>query len=128
MISSYIRKEAVSSSRIEGTQSDLDDLFAHEVSDKKSAKTGDVREVENYVKAMEHGLKLVDTIPISLRLNAEPSIEELRESFWDKLFHELAFILEEDNFLQWAFNELKSCFFTGPSPYLIRALMAVGAV
>ncbi len=68
LVSPYIRREAVSSSRIEGTQSDLNDLFAHEASDKKSPQIGDVQEVENYVKAMVHGLELIKTLPISLRL------------------------------------------------------------
>jgi Fic family protein len=67
LISPYIRREAVSSSKIEGTQSSLSDLFFYEASETDNPKIPDVKEVSNHVKAMEEGMKLLDTLPISTR-------------------------------------------------------------
>src|SRR6266446_5383872 len=53
---SYVRKEAVLSSQIEGTQSSLSDLLLFEMKEVPGAPLDDVREVSNYVAAMEHGL------------------------------------------------------------------------
>ena len=69
----YIRKEAVLSSQIEGTQSSLSDLIMYESSDVPGVPAEDVREVLQYVKAMYHGLRRlrVDNFPLSLRLIRE---------------------------------------------------------
>ncbi|MBI4216276.1 MAG: Fic family protein [Chloroflexi bacterium] len=67
LIRPFMRREAVLSSRIEGTLTSLSDLFRHEASGRRRP-TGDVIEVFNYVKALERGLALLETIPISLRL------------------------------------------------------------
>lgn len=65
----YIRKEAVLSSQIEGTQSSLSDLLRHEIDGAPSVPLDDVTEVSCYVSAMEHGLaRLKNGEPISLRL------------------------------------------------------------
>ncbi len=56
-IYSYVRKEAVLSSQIEGTQSSLSDLMRFEVEQARGAPIGDVVEVSNYVAALEHGLE-----------------------------------------------------------------------
>jgi Fic family protein len=69
---SYIRKEAVLSSQIEGTQSSLSDLllFEHDVA--TGVPIEDVRETSNYIRAMEHGLaRLRGGFPLSLRLIRE---------------------------------------------------------
>jgi Fic family protein len=67
-----IRKEAVLSSQIEGTQSSLSDLLRHEVDGTPSGLLADVAEVSSYVDAMEHGLKLLaEGQPISLRMIRE---------------------------------------------------------
>ena len=72
LLYSYIRKEAVLSSMIEGTQSSLSDLLVHEVSPLKGAPLDDVTEVSNYVAAVELGLKRLDEgFPISVRLIKE---------------------------------------------------------
>ena len=71
LIRPYIRKEAVSSSRIEGTQASLGDLFFFEAEEPKQPKIPDVREVINYVKAMEYGLERLKELPISIRLIKE---------------------------------------------------------
>ena len=67
---SYVRREAVLSSRIENTQTDMEDLFAYEV-DETVQRAPDVKEVANYVKAMELGLKRLDDLPICGRLIKE---------------------------------------------------------
>lgn len=68
----YVRKEALLSSQIEGTQSSLSDLLAHEASDTGVPPAdSDVREVSNYVGAMERGLERLKDLPVSLRLLKE---------------------------------------------------------
>ena len=68
----YIRKEAVLSSQIEGTQSSLSDLLMYENEEIPGVPEYDVIEVSNYVAAMEHGLKrLKEGFPLSLRLIKE---------------------------------------------------------
>lgn len=72
LLYSYVRKEAVLSSMIEGTQSSLSDLLVHEVSPLEGAPLDDVTEVSNYVAAIELGLKrLGEGFPISVRLIKE---------------------------------------------------------
>ncbi len=68
----YVRKEAVLSSMIEGTQSSLSDLLLFEMEEQPGVPLDDVREVSNYVAAMDHGLaRLRDGFPLSLRLLRE---------------------------------------------------------
>jgi len=68
----YVRKEAVLSSMIEGTQSSLSDLLLFELDQAPGAPLDDVREVSNYVAALDHGLKrLNEGFPLSLRLIRE---------------------------------------------------------
>ncbi len=68
----YIRKEAVLSSQIEGTQSSLSDLLLFEMDAAPGVPVDDVREVSNYVAAMEHGLKrLKEGFPLCNRLICE---------------------------------------------------------
>ena len=76
LIAPFLRREAVLSSRIEGTQASLSDLFFFEAGS-PSARSAtrrvpdDVQEVANYVRALEYGLKRTATLPISLRLIRE---------------------------------------------------------
>ena len=68
----YVRKEAVLSSMIEGTQSSLLDLLLFELDQEPGVPLDDVREVSNYVAALDHGLRLLEEgLPISLRLFRE---------------------------------------------------------
>jgi Fic family protein len=68
----YVRKEALLSSQIEGTQSSLSDLLLFESDEIPHVPLADVAEVSNYVAAMEHGMKrLRDGFPLSLRLIRE---------------------------------------------------------
>lgn len=68
----YVRKEAVLSSQIEGTQSSLSDLLLFESDELPNVGIGDVREVSNYTAAMQYGLdRLEGGFPLSLRLIRE---------------------------------------------------------
>jgi Fic family protein len=75
LIAPFIRREAVLSSRIEGTQASLSDLYTYEAAQLRMFdRSADVREVHNYVRALEYGLERLETFPLSLRL-----IRELHE-------------------------------------------------
>ena len=67
----YVRKEAVLSSQIEGTQSSLQDVLAAEASIRAPNQPRDVGEVINYVSAMNEGLDRLRTLPLSARLIRE---------------------------------------------------------
>ena len=67
-VASYVRREAVLSSQIEGTQSSLDDVLAHEVEARTHELPTDVAETVNYVRAIRIGLSLLDELPLSGRL------------------------------------------------------------
>jgi Fic family protein len=69
----YVRKEALLSSQIEGTQSSLADLLLFELDEAPGVPVDDVEEVSNYVAALNHGLKRLreDDFPLSLRLIRE---------------------------------------------------------
>lgn len=72
LVRPFVRREAVLSSRIEGTQASLDDLLTFEAEQLILFDEGsDVAEVHNYVRALEYGLKRLDKLPISLRLLRE---------------------------------------------------------
>jgi Fic family protein len=68
----FIRKEALLSSQIEGTQSSLSDLMLFELEEAPGVPIADVEEVSNYIAALDHGLKrLRGGFPLSLRLIRE---------------------------------------------------------
>lgn len=67
----YVRKEAVLSSQIEGTQSSLQDLLSAEAKMFSPDLPTDVDEVVNYVNAMNHGLERLSDLPVSVRLIKE---------------------------------------------------------
>ncbi len=71
LIRPFVRREAVLSSRIEGTQATLGELLAAEAGAAVERSPEDLREVANYVVALEHGLKRLDELPLSLRLVRE---------------------------------------------------------
>src|SRR5574337_1016787 len=72
LIAPYVRREAVLSSRIEGTRATLSDLLMEEVGARAAnGDPDDVREVRNYVTALEYGLERLESLPLSLRLVRE---------------------------------------------------------
>lgn len=74
----YVRKEAVLSSQIEGTQSSLQDVLAAEARILAPDRPQDVDEVVNYVRAMNYGLDRLRELPVSVRLIREIHAELLR--------------------------------------------------
>lgn len=71
LIRPFVRKEAVLSSRIEGTQATLGELLAAEAGAAVNRSPADLREVGNYVAALEYGISRLETLPLSLRLVRE---------------------------------------------------------
>jgi Fic family protein len=78
LIGPFTRREAVLSSRIEGTQATLTELFSAEAAAPRGGPSEGVREVQNYVIALEYGLRRMKQLPVSLRL-----IRELHERLMD---------------------------------------------
>lgn len=74
LIAPFLRREAVLSSRIEGTIASLDQLVLFEVEPTRDPQNPDVGEVANYVSAMKYGLTRLEELPVSLRM-----IRELHE-------------------------------------------------
>ena len=76
----YVRKEAVLSSQIEGTQSTLAELLAYESEDARGQPVGDVREVSRYVHALRYGVGQIKAgMPLALRLIRETHAELMAE-------------------------------------------------
>lgn len=69
LLTPYVLREAVSSSRIEGTQTSLSEVLTAQA--EGDSRSEEVREVQNYIAALELGLELLKTLPISKRLTAE---------------------------------------------------------
>jgi Fic family protein len=67
----YVRKEAVLSSQIEGTQASLADFLEYEGNIEVKTSQDDIKEVSNYVAALQYGLKRLENLPLSLRLIKE---------------------------------------------------------
>lgn len=67
----YVRKEAVYSSQIEGTQASLTDLLEYEAEATRRGRDTDIQEVVNYIRATKHGLDRLAEFPLSLRLIRE---------------------------------------------------------
>ena len=76
LIQPYLRREAVASTRIEGTQSTLSEVLSAEA--QLRVETEDQREVLNYVRALEAGIARLSTLPLSKRLIREMHVELLR--------------------------------------------------
>lgn len=68
LIAPYVKREAVASSRIEGTQADLSDLLLDEIEPKRTPPGSDVLEVRNYVAALNRGIRSLNKLPVAGRL------------------------------------------------------------
>jgi Fic family protein len=130
LIGPFVRREAVLSSRIEGTQTDIADLYAYEAGqlplpgmEPTAPPESDVREVLNYVRALEYGLQRVNDLPMSLRL-----IRELHERLMTGVRGEHATPGEFRRSQNWiglpgcALNEAQ--FVPPPVPQMLEALDA----
>ena len=76
-VAMYVRREAVLSSQIEGTESTLDDVLRFELDPRTQDVPDDVEEIVNYVRAMSYGLERISTLPLSLRFLREIHAELL---------------------------------------------------
>lgn len=86
LIRPFVRREAVLSSRIEGTHATLGELLAAEAGARVDRSPDDLREVANYVVALEHGIQRLETLPLSLRL-----VRELHERLMRGVRGDLAY-------------------------------------
>lgn len=68
LIRPFVRREAVLSSRIEGTQATISEILADEAGARVDRAPDDLKEVRNYILALEKGVTLLDELPLSLRL------------------------------------------------------------
>jgi len=86
LVRPFVRREAVLSSRIEGTRASLADVYAYEAGQTSFLAPGsDAREVHNYVRALDYGLERLQTLPVSLRLIREIHtrlMENVRGGAW----------------------------------------------
>ena len=78
-VSMYVRNEAVLSSRIEGTQSSLQDVLAAEAKVLARGRPQDVNELLNYIDAMHYGLERLPDLPVSVRLIREIHAKLMRQ-------------------------------------------------
>ncbi|SIO41125.1 Fic family protein [Rhodovulum sp. ES.010] len=74
----YVRKEALLSSQIEGTQASLEDIIQFENDIQEAENPDDVEEVVNYIRALNHGLGAIERLPVSVRLIREVHCELMR--------------------------------------------------
>ncbi|MGB2894672.1 MAG: Fic/DOC family N-terminal domain-containing protein [Anaerolineales bacterium] len=72
LVRPFIRREAVLSSRIEGTRASLNDVYVYEATQLSYLEpTSDAHEVHNYVRALDYGIERLGSLPVSLRLIRE---------------------------------------------------------
>ncbi|MHB1313298.1 MAG: Fic family protein [Gemmatimonadaceae bacterium] len=119
----YVRKEAVLSSQIEGTQSSLQDLLAAEAQLFDQVPQ-DVDEVVNYVRAMNHGLARLPQLPISVRLIREIHAALLEGARGGRL--QPGELRTTQNWIGPAGSTLASATFVPPPPHLVPE--ALGAL
>lgn len=141
----YVRREAVLSSQIEGTQSSLSDLLLFELEDAPGVPIDDVVEVSNYVAALEHGLaRIRDGFPLSNRLIREMHDRLLsRGRGADKQPGEFRrtqnwiggtrpgnahFVPPPPEYVQDAMSELERTFHDGKAPYPVLVSTALAHV
>lgn len=114
----YVRKEAVLSSQIEGTQSSLNDLLAAEAHVFGERSRGsDVGEVINYVAAMNYGLKRLNELPVSIRLIKEIHAKLLDGTRGNKLTP--GELRQSQNWIGPAGAALQSAVFVPPPPHVV---------
>lgn len=117
----YVRKEAVLSSQIEGTQASLIDVVEFEAGRRRPDGPKDVAEVVNYVRAMNHGLARLQALPVSLRL-----IREIhRELLQDVRGHERSpgEFRTSQNWIGPAGCTLQTASFVPPPPHEVQGLL-----
>lgn len=117
----YVRKEAVLSSQIEGTQSSLQDLLAAEAQLLDQTLPRDVDEVINYVRAMKHGLARLPELPVSVRLIREIHGELIRGGRGGRL--QPGELRTSQNWIGPAGSTLATAAFVPPPPQAVAAAL-----
>jgi Fic family protein len=117
----YVRKEAVLSSQIEGTQSSLQDLLAAEAKVLSADLPRDVDEVINYVDAMNHGLARLSELPVSVRLIREIHARLLKEVRGSRLTP--GELRASQNWIGSSGCTLREASFVPPPPHEVPALL-----
>jgi Fic family protein len=117
----YVRKEAVLSSQIEGTQSSLQDLLAAEAQLLDQSLAGDVEEVVNYVRAMNHGLAQLSKLPVSVRLIREIHTELMRDARGGRL--QPGELRRSQNWIGPAGSTLNTATFVPPPHHMVAAAL-----
>lgn len=118
----YVRKEAVLSSQIEGTQSSLNDLLEAEAAINDARHPSDVDEVLNYVDAMNHGLARLSELPVSVRL-----IREIHHRLLDGVRGNQANpgdIRRSQNWIGPGGSTLNEAVFVPPPPHEVAGLLS----
>ncbi|MCK5521214.1 MAG: Fic family protein, partial [Candidatus Marinimicrobia bacterium] len=113
----YVRKEAVLSSQIEGTQSSLQDVLAAEAKIYNPERPSDTEEVINYISAMNYGLDRLDKLPVSTRLIKEIYQKLLKKGRGHKLIP--GEIRKSQNWIGLVGCTLSEATFVPPPPYEI---------
>jgi Fic family protein len=113
----YVRKEAVLSSQIEGTQSSLQDVLAAEAKLLESRKTDDALEVIRHIRAMNHGLARLNDLPVSIRLIREIHSELLSDGRGSRL--EPGELRQSQNWIGPAGCTLTEATFVPPPPHRV---------
>jgi Fic family protein len=118
----YVRKEAVLSSQIEGTQASLMDVLEFEAEAVKPARPQDVPEVVNYINAMNHGLARLKDLPVSVRL-----IREIHEKLLKNVRgseRRPGELRTEQNFISTGSRNIKDALFVPPPPEAVQDALA----
>lgn len=116
----YVRKEAVLSSQIEGTQSSLQDLLAAEAH-LAAGVPSDVDEVVNYVRAMNFGLERLETLPVSVRLIREIHNELLKGARGERLTP--GELRQSQNWIGPSGSTIATATFVPPPPHEVPTLL-----
>lgn len=123
LTNAYIRREAVLSSRIEGTRAGLSDMWLEEFDPKENeSKDPDLHEVNNYVVAMEYGIQRLSELPLSLRL-----IREIHEKLMKGMRGDQATPGEfrrSQNWIGLAGSTLTNATYVPPPPEEMKACLA----
>lgn len=117
----YVRKEAVLSSQIEGTQSSLTHLLEAEADVLDPDRPRDVIEVLNYVRAMKHGLERLDQQPVSVRLIREIHARLLQGVRGQE--HQPGDLRRSQNWIGASGATLREAIFVPPPPHLVGELL-----
>ncbi len=117
LIRPFIKREAVLSSRIEGTQATLGELLANDAGVSVNRSPDDLKEVGNYVMALDHGIQRLESLPLSLRL-----IREIHEKLMEGVRGDFATpgeFRKSQNWIGPAGCTLRNATYIPPSPDML---------